>query len=362
MREFQIAVFSGDGIGPEIMDPCTALLSCALERVGGVRLVFDRCLGGAEHYRRTGEAIAEQDVAAAAAADAVLLAPMGLPHIRYPNGTEVQPHLELRDRFGLYAGVRPVRSYIGVPTPLADSQASQIDYVLVRESTEGIFAARKMTRREGEAVLDTIKVSRSVSERLFHFTFDLARSRAQRRGRVPRVTCIDKANVIPSLAYFREIFLEVAQKYPDVQADCQYVDAAAMRLVCRPWEFDVMVTENMFGDILSDVGAGLVGGVGMAPSAEFGDRHGVFQVCHGTAPDIAGQGLANPLAMIMSGAMMLEWLGERHDAPACSESAALVYAAIERAMADGDLVTIENGGSATTAQMTARILSFVRTL
>jgi len=185
---------------------------------------------------------------------------------------------------------------------------------------------------------------------LFDFAFQVARKRArgQRRG---RVTCVDKANVLPAMAFFREIFLERAARYPDVDADCAYVDATAMRLVRAPWDFDVLVTENMFGDILSDLGAALMGGMGMAPSADIGDTHAVFQPCHGTAPDIAGRGLANPTAMYLSAAMMLDWLGDRHGVDACVRAASELTQAVERAFADGALVPAEYGGAAGTTQI-----------
>jgi 3-isopropylmalate dehydrogenase len=355
MHEFRIAVFPGDGIGREVMSPCLALLDIAVARVGGLRLTFDSHDAGAELYRRTGVAMPDTALRAAESAQAILLGAMGLPSVRYPDGTEVQPHLDLRERFDLYAGVRPLRLFQGAPTPLADPRARDIDCVLVRESTEGLFAARTMTRREGnDAVLDTMRVTRRTSERLFEFAFALARARA-RKGRPGRVTCVDKANVIPSMAFFRSIFLECASRHPDVTSDCAYVDAVGLKMVRAPWEFDVLVTENMFGDILSDVGAALIGGMGMAPSADIGDAHGVFQPCHGTAPDIAGRGLANPTAMILSGAMMLEWLGERHNVAACATAAAALTHAVEAAFAEGDLVTPENGGTAGTAEVAARI-------
>src|SRR5262249_10312581 len=149
-------------------------------------------------------------------------------------------------------------------------------------------AARRLNRREGDkAAFDTMQISRHTSVRLFRESFSIARRR-RRADRPPRVTCVDKANVLPSMAFFRSVFLEVAKEFPDVTADTAYVDAVALRLVRAPWEFDVLVTENMFGDILSDLGAGLIGGMGMAPSADIGDHHAVFQPCHGTAPDIMG--------------------------------------------------------------------------
>jgi 3-isopropylmalate dehydrogenase len=163
--------------------------------------------------------------------------------------------------------------------------------------------------------------------------------------------------VLPSNAFFRSIFLETAGRYPDVTADCLYVDAAALRLVRSPWEFDVLVTENMFGDILSDLGAGLMGGMGMAPSADIGDVHAVFQPCHGTAPDIAGRGLANPTAMFLSAAMMLEWLGDRRSCDGCQRAAAALTNAVERAFLDGTLVPIELGGAAGTRTIAERVES-----
>ncbi len=355
MREFRIAVFPGDGIGSEVMSPCLTLLDIAVARAGGFRLALDMHEAGADLYRRTGIALPDNAMRAAESADAILLGAMGLPDVRYPDGTEVQPHLDFRERFALYAGVRPFRLFNGAPTPLADPRAKGIDCVLVRESTEGLFTSRTMTRREGnDAVFDTMRITRATSERLFEFAFALACSR-RKRGRPGRVTCVDKANVIPSLAFFRSIFLECAAKHPDIASDCAYVDAVGLRMVRAPWEFDVLVTENMFGDILSDVGAALIGGMGMAPSADLGDRHGVFQPCHGTAPDIAGRGVANPTAMFLSAAMMLDWLGERHGLPACSSAATELTGAVEAAFGDGDLRSFENGGTSGTEAIASRV-------
>jgi 3-isopropylmalate dehydrogenase len=355
MREFRIAVFPGDGIGREVMSPCLILLDIAVARAGGFKLAFEQHEAGAESYRRTGIALPDSAMRAAESADAILLGAMGLPDVRYPDGTEVQPHLDFRERFELYAGVRPFRLFKGAPTPLADPRATAIDCVLVRESTEGLFAARTLTRRDGnDAVFDTMRITRRTSERLFDFAFRLARSRRE-RGRPGRVTCVDKANVIPSMAFFRSIFLERASQHPDIAADCAYVDAVGLKLVRAPWEFDVLVTENMYGDILSDVGAAIIGGMGMAPSADIGDTHAVFQPCHGTAPDIAGRGVANPTAMILSSAMMLDWLGERHDIPACTSAATELTQALESAFGDGDLRSFENGGTSGTAQIASRV-------
>ena len=167
-----------------------------------------------------------------------------------------------------------------------------------------------------------------------------------------KVTLIDKANVLPSMVFFRQIFDEVAAEFPDVETERYYVDAAALFFVQRPQSFDVLVTENMFGDILSDLAAGLIGGMGMAPSADLGDNCGVFQPSHGTAPDIAGQGIANPIAMILSVALMLEWL----DDPSCHRGAAIVRSAVESVLANPANRTSDLGGSLTTSQLGDRVV------
>jgi 3-isopropylmalate dehydrogenase len=336
------------------MAPCLTLLAAATAGTG-VALRFESHEAGAEHYLKTGVALPDDVLQAASGADAILLGAMGHPDIRYPNGTEIVPQIDLRDHYQLYAGIRPIRAIPGVRQTLADPRARDIDFVIVRESTEGLFAARTESRREGhDAVLDTMRITRRGSERVIDAAFDLARRR-QRGARQPRVTCVDKANVLPSMAFFRQIFLDRAARHPDVAVDCVYVDAAALRFVKAPWDLDVVVTENMFGDILSDLGAGLIGGMGMAPSADIGDAQAVFQPCHGTAPDIAGRGLANPTAMFLSGAMMLDWLGDRHGVPSCREAGARLARAVDRAFADGTLVPAEHGGRAGTAAITERV-------
>jgi len=208
----------------------------------------------------------------------------------------------------LYAGVRPVFVQPGQNTPLKSERATEIDFVLIRESIEGLFApAGKSEVSENEA-RETMVITRCVSQKLFDFAFRMASARKSAGRGKGVVHCVDKANVFPALAFFRKIFQERAAAFPQIAAETAYVDAMALWMVERPWDFDVLVTENMFGDILSDLGAGLMGGLGMAPSADIGDDHAVFQPCHGTAPDIAGKGVANPMAMILSAAMMLDWV------------------------------------------------------
>jgi 3-isopropylmalate dehydrogenase len=353
---FTVAVLPGDGIGHEVMPPCLEVLRAAVARVGGFGLNFEEHQAGAEIYRDTGNALPKPTMDASRRADAILLGAMGLPHIRYPDGTEIAPQLDLRFEFGLYAGVRPVRATPGVPPVIADPRASDIDLVIIRESTEGLFSSRgKGVIEDDREARDTLVITRGVSERLFDFSFRLAESR--NKGGRPRVTCVDKANVFKSFAFFRKIFDERANGFPGVEADHVYIDATALQLVLRPWDFDVLVTENMFGDILSDLGAGLIGGMGYAPSADIGDEHAVFQPCHGTAPDIAGRGLANPTAMFLSAAMMVEWLSERHGIAEAGRAGALIRAAVDRAFAAGDLLTCELGGEAGTREVTQAVLA-----
>ena len=269
----------------------------------------------------------------AAAADAIFLGAMRLPDVRYDDGAEITPQLDLRFRFDLYAGVRPVSAKRGGMRVLNDSRADNIDFVLVRESTEGLFAScGKGEVLDDREARDTMVITRQTSEQLFEFTFDYARRR-KAGGERPKVTLVDKANIFTSMAFFRKIFDEVAEKHSDIDIEHAYVDACALDFVRRPWEFDVVVTENMFGDILSDLAAGLVGGMGFAPSADIGDQRAVFQPAHGSAPDIVGLGTANPTAAILSGAMMLDWLGRRHGVSQCLDAARLIERAVEQGLA-----------------------------
>jgi len=354
-KTFRIAVLPGDGIGPEVMAPCLRLLDRVVGEAGGFSLSYEEMEAGAGLYQRSGTALPAETLERVGAADAILLGAMGLPGIYTPNGLEIAPQVDIREHFALFAGVRPLKTYPGMPVPLADPRAQALDAVLIRESTEGFFAGRGQGRLENDAVAtETMTITRAASERLFDFAFELARKR-KGAGHPGRVTCVDKANIFGTFAFFRKIFGERAARFPDVEADQCYVDAAAMRLVTQPWRFDVIVTENLFGDILSDLAAGLMGGMGMAPSADIGVDRAVFQPCHGTAPDIAGQGKANPTAMFLSAAMMLEWLGEQHGVAACGLAGTRLRDAVESAFAGGELIPFEFGGRDGTVEITAGV-------
>src|ERR1700681_21610 len=343
-----IAVLAGDGIGPEVMAPALDVFS-KIEATTDLKFRFTEAAAGANHYRETGKSMPESTVRLCDEADAILLGACGLPSVRYPDNTEIMPQVELRFHFDLYAGVRPARLIPGVPSPIVGADRRGIDLVVIRESTEGLFASMGKGVVTDTEARETLVITRKTSERLFEFSFRLA-ERRKARGRPGQLSCVDKANVFKAFAFFREMFDEAARRHPEVKAARLYVDACSALLVKRPWDFDVMVMENMFGDILSDMTAGLIGGMGMAPSADIGDRHAVLQPCHGTAPDIMGQGKANPTGMILSTAMMLDWLADKHGIEAAAGGRETLQRAVAKVYADG-IKPMEFGGGNGTADI-----------
>jgi 3-isopropylmalate dehydrogenase len=349
-----IAVLGGDGIGPEVMAPALEVLR-RIEATSDLKFRFTEAPAGANHYRETGKSMPDSTIKLCEEADAILLGACGLPSVRYPDNTEIAPQIELRFHFDLYAGVRPARLIPGVPSPIVGADQRGIDLVLIRESTEGLFASMGKGVVTDTEARETLVITRNTSQRLFEFSFRLA-ERRKARGRPGQLTCVDKANVFRAFAFFRRIFDEAAARHANVKADHVYVDACSAYLVKRPWDFDVLVTENMFGDILSDLAASLIGGLGMAPSADIGDRYAVFQPCHGTAPDIMGQGKANPTAMILSTAMMLDWLADKHGLESAAEAGERIEHAVDKAYAGG-IKPMEFGGSNGTADVVKAVLA-----
>ena len=355
-----IALIKGDGIGVDVTDATMAVVDAAVAKVGGRSFNYIPILAGAGHYQETGLDIEADGEERAGDADAILLGAIGLPSVRHADGTEIAPHLRLRDRYGLYAGVRPVKAYPNAPQRLADARATAIDLIILRESTEGLFYSAAVHGR-GEVIGDSeardiLRITRSTTEKLHNFAFRLAARRKDRGGK-GKVTCVDKSNVFNSMAFFRKIFDEVAPNYPDIDHDYAYVDAQALNLIRHPWESDVLVMENMFGDILSDLGGGLVGGMGMASCAEIGDEHGLFQPAHGTAPDIMGQDKANPLAAILSGALMLDYLAEKKNSEIFAEASRLVDDAVQAGFEANRIRPMEFGGTMGTVAVTKEILA-----
>ncbi|MEM5501650.1 isocitrate/isopropylmalate dehydrogenase family protein [Ahrensia kielensis] len=352
---YNIAVFEGDGIGPEIMAPTTALLEKLANKAKSYSLSFNVLQAGAAYYAKTGESLPQESLKGARAADAILLSAMGLPSVRYPDGTEISPQIELRKEMNLYAGVRPVTVLPGQDSPIKIPEGQTIDFVLIRESTEGLFYSQGKGEVTENEARETLVITRETSEKLFNFSFELARRRKKSHNTRGQVTCVDKANVFRAFAFFRDIFDKIAKGHSDIETSHAYVDATALWMVQKPWSFDVLVTENMFGDILSDLGAGIMGGLGLAPSADIGDNNAVFQPCHGSAPDIAGQGVANPAAMILSAAMMLEWLGHERDNSEMLAHADILRKAVYDVVIEGKILTRDLGGTATTAEFSDEV-------
>ncbi len=262
----------------------------------------------------------------------MLKGPVGLPEVRATDGTE--PGVLggiLRRGLDLYANLRPVRLLAGVSSPLAGRMAGSIDYAIVRENTEGLYISRGSGAATPDAVADTLLITRRGSERVARFAFDLAAAgNGAPRDGVRRVTCVDKANVLRSYALFRLVVGEVAREYPGIEVEYRYADAMAQALVLEPDRFDVIVCENFIGDILSDLGGATIGGLGFCPSANIGAGGAYCEPVHGSAPDIAGQDIANPVATILAGALLLDRLGE-------FAAAASVRTATSEALAEGEI-------------------------
>jgi 3-isopropylmalate dehydrogenase len=357
MTCYRIAEIGGDGIGPEVVAEAVRVLKAAENPA--LRFCFEQAEVGAALYRRTREDLPREAVELCRSVDAILFGAAGLPDVRHDDGTELVPQVTLRMLLDLYAGMRPIKLYPGVPTPIAVPAGHAIDYVIFRENTEGLFASLGGGSKVGEELaVDTLVITRRGTERIVRRAFDVCRTRA--RGApadgVRRVTCVDKANVFRSYAFFRQVFQETARDFPDISADFAYVDAMTMHAIKSPWRYDVVVLENMFGDILSDLGAATVGGLGMAPSGDIGERYALFQPSHGTAPDIAGQGVANPIAAILSAAMMCHWLAQQHEDPAVARAADRIDAAVARAVSDPRAHPADLGGPATTRETTDAVI------
>lgn len=355
---YAIAVVPGDGIGPEVSAATVSVLTHALQDVAVSFTDYD---AGAECYARTGDAFPAETLSGCKSAHAVLHGAAGLPGVLYPDGTEAGQDfsMKIRSALDLYANIRPIKLMAGAPRRLTGVAPGQMNFTIVRENTEGLYAARGGGNiLRGEIASDTLIVTRKGIERIVRRAAQIARDgQGAPADGVKRVTIVDKANVLRSYAFFRSVADEVMEEFPEIEVEHIIIDAMTVHLIERPQHFDVIVCENIFGDILSDLGAALMGGLGLAPSGETGDRYGMFQGSHGSAPDIAGKGLANPIACILSGATMLEWLGQTHDAPELNVAAAWVRLATEAVLAEGRHVTTDIGGSGSTSDCADAIRS-----
>jgi 3-isopropylmalate dehydrogenase len=352
---FHIAVMPGDGIGPEVVDATLSVLAPVCEQ-HGITLRYTHYDFGAAFYRRTGRTITKEEMNEVGKADAVLFGAMGLPDVRKPNGTEIGPQVDMRAHFGLFASLRPARLYPGVPTRV---RADAVDMLVIRETTEGMFAGlNDEGQASDESASDRMTITRANSVKLFEMAFAQARQR-RARGTRGHVTLLHKSNALRSNVLLVKVFEEVAARHPDIGSAKFYIDAGAMYMVTDPERYDVVVTENIFGDIVSEVAAGVVGGLGVAPSGDMSETRGVFQPSHGSAPDIAGKGIANPVATMLSAVMMLEWLGQQHTQPACTIAAERLQAAVTHVLREGPRGR-DLGGSATTAEITRAVVAALK--
>jgi len=350
VKTFRIALYPGDGIGPEVLEQAVRVLEAVRRRVGGFALEMTSFPWGGDYYFAHGEIVPGDFLEVLRGFDAIFLGALGDP-ARIPDHVTLEPLIRLRQGFDQYACVRPCRLARGVPSLLA--RKCPIDLVVVRENSEGEYAVCggrvKQDQPEEIAVQSAIHTRRGV-ERILRFGFQTARQRRR------RVTMITKSNALRyGMVLWDEVLDRVRSEFPDVESDRMHADAAAMDFVRRPDRFDVIVASNLFGDILSDLGGVISGGLGLAPSANINpDRRfpSMFEPVHGSAPDIAGRGIANPIAAILSGAMMLDWLG-------VDRAAAAIRAAVDDALASG-AATPDLGGQLSTSQMADRVIACVK--
>lgn len=352
MTEYEIAVMPGDGIGPEVVEAALSVLQECETRYG-LKLNYTFYDFSADLYRRTGRKITAADMDVIGKADAVLFGAMGLPDVRGPEGLELGAQVEMRAHYGLFSSLRPVRLFPGVESPV---KAKNIDMLVIRETSEGMFAGLADKHEPSdERASDRMTITRATCEKLFDVAFSQARAR-RKRGTPGHVTLLHKSNALRSNVLMEKVFDEAAAKNDDIGSAKFYIDAGSMYMVTDPERYDVVVSENIFGDIVSEIAAGLVGGLGVAPSADVSLTHGVFQPSHGSAPDIAGKGIANPTAMILSAAMMLEWLGERRGDELCAHAAQSIQTAVESALATGPRPR-DLGGTAGTREVVDTVIN-----
>jgi homoisocitrate dehydrogenase len=330
----RICIIPGDGVGQEVIPAAQRVLE-ALR----LDLEFVRADAGFEHFQKTGNAIPDATLDAVRACDATLFGATSSPMTRVEGYRS--PILALRQTLDLYANLRPIQSLPGA------FSRPNLDLLIVRENTEGLYAGRERVEKDDTIVAERV-ITRRASERIARIAFQYAQQRKK------RVTIVHKANVLKlSDGLFRETCFQVAREFPYVRADEMLVDAMAMRLVTNPQDYDVIVTTNLFGDILSDEASALIGGLGVAPSGNLGESNAVFEPVHGSAPDIAGKGIANPLGAILSAAMMLDYLKQAH-------AAAQIRLAVNRVLEFGvmtrDLLSDWGRAPATTDEVTRAII------
>jgi tartrate dehydrogenase/decarboxylase / D-malate dehydrogenase len=343
MNTYRIALYPGDGIGPEVLDAAVEVVEAAQHAVGGFTLEYQRFDWGMAYYDRHGRVAPEDFLTTLRGFDAIFLGAVGWP-ARLPDSMTLVPLIQLRQAFDLYANVRPARTFRGVRSPLRDERP--IDLIVVRENSEGEYVDNGGTLAAGtanELAMQSAVHTRRGVERILRFAFQLAGTRRR------RLAMITKSNA-QRYAYglWDRVLAEMAPDFADITVERLHIDAATLHLVNRPQTFDVIVGSNLFGDILSDLTGGITGSLGLNPSANLDPQRrfpSLFEPVHGSAPDIAGKGIANPTGAVLSAAMMLRWLGQEQAAEA-------IRRAVEKTFADGKL-THDLGGTLTTAELTA---------
>jgi isocitrate/isopropylmalate dehydrogenase len=368
---YEIALFPGDGTGPEVLREGRKVLE-ALADGDAAPWHLTEYPGGGQYYLKTGREWEPEAEAASRTADAILLGAVGWPGASLPNGDLAVRALVLglREGLDLFANVRPCRLYPGVRHRISGEYREVwspqfVDMVIVRENTEDLYTpARGRLRRGGETevTVDTRIITRKGSERVIRYAFELARARP--RGApgdgVKRLTCIDKSNVMEGCRFFRETFDRVAKEYPEIERDYAYVDAFTQWLVRNPERYNVAVTTNMMGDIVTDLASVLQGGMGFASGGNIGTDHGMFEPVHGSAPKYAGKNQVNPFATFFAVEQLLRWLGQRHHDPRLVRQADRLERTLARALADGGSGTYDQGGTATTSEAGDRVAAALR--
>ncbi len=334
---YEISMITGDGIGPELADSASAVIKTLDEKLG-IKITLAKLAAGDAALKDLGSALPKETLDSIKNSDACLKAPVG--------ESAAKVIVVLRRKLDLYANLRPAKSHPGTAALRDD-----IDLLVVRENTEDLYSGHEIDLGDSAVALRII--SKKASLRIAKNAFESAVRRSKEN---PLVTCVHKSNVMPITdGIFRNACSQVAKKYPNVRLEQMYVDACAMNLIRRPHEFDVIVTTNMFGDILSDESSQIVGGLGMAPAANVGDDFALFEPVHGAAFDIAGKQEANPSSFILSVKMMLEWLSSKHGDDACHTAASKLENAVYGAVRDG-AKTVDIGGSMSTVEFTGEVL------
>jgi isocitrate/isopropylmalate dehydrogenase len=368
---YAVALFPGDGIGPEVVREGTKVLDALAE---GDRAPWrlTEYAGGAQYYQKTGRELDPEALAAAHRADAILLGAVGWPGVNLPNGDLAGGALVLgfRQSMDLYANVRPCKLYEGVRHRISDRFTDvwaprNVDMVIVRENTEDLYAplrGRLKRADRTELTVDTRVITRKGAERVIRFAYELARHRptgAPADG-VKRLTCVDKSNVMEGCRFFRETFDEIGAEYPDIERDYAYVDAFTQWLIRQPEHYDVVVSTNMMGDIITDLASVLQGGMGFAAGGNIGEAHAMFEPVHGSSPKHAGQNVVNPFATFFAVGMMLTWLADRHQDAALARQSSRLERAIAEVLKAGTARTYDQGGHASTRDAGDRVAEAIR--